>query len=303
MRKIVKIFCLAALALVLQKTVAQQPRQTDHRPTIAVPIAKSDVKSHQNYLFPVTQKITEMLRSSKRFIVVSRTDEDVMAERDFQKSEEFLDRQLEAKSLDELTDIAGDVEKVITIEQNKLQSGDVVFLGAKYILLTEVRKLDVVRIRNHDNTVAGYKALMGIQLSVNNTETNTISHAKGFESLPITTPMFSPQRAVDEAIISLDNRLKFYFMRAFPLSCAIVKTIGKQVMIDVGSNQGVSEGQRFTVYYEDGFGDEKFDVEIGEIRITNVSSANFSQCNMVKGRNDILKHFSQADKIKCVLQQ
>ena len=302
-----KKYCILLIILTfligVQTVAAQQNTAVDHRPTIAVPIAKSDAQSHQEYLFPLTQKITEMLRSSKRFIVVSRTDDDVMAERDFQKSEEFLDRQLDAKSQDELSDIAGDVDKMITIAQSKLQNGDVVFIGAKYILVAEMRKLDIVRIRNHDNTVAGYKALIGIQLSVNNTATNTISQAKGFETLPLSVPMFSPQRAVDEAIMSLDGRLKFYFMRAFPLSCAIVKTVGKQVMIDVGSNQGVSEGQRFTVYYEDGFGDEKFDVEIGEIKITSVSSANFSQCAVIKGKNDILKHFAQADKIKCILQQ
>ena len=302
-RKLFALIALIAFTAVSGDAIAQQTTLMDHRPTIAVPLTKSQTETHQKYLAPITLKLTEVLRESKRFIVVSRTDEDVMAERNFQQNEEFLDRKLDAKSNDEIDDMAGDESNLKTITTQVLENGDVVFFGAEYILVSEVRKLDLVRIKNHDNTVAGYKALIGLQLSVNNTATNTIVNAQGFQSLPNKTPMFSPQRAMDEALLSLQNQFKFYFLRAFPLTCNIVKMIGKDVMIDLGQQHGVSKGQTFTVFYEDGFGDEKFDVQIGEIKIKAVNSANFSQCAITQGKNEIIQHFSQADKIKCVLQQ
>lgn len=289
---------LTSIILLLLLSTCFVAKAQDNSPTIAVPMAKSDQPKHQKYLAPITQKITEMLRSSKRFVVVSRTDEDVRAERQFQKSEEFLDRQLAG---DDTKDLVNPDSSYKKLQIRVLENGEEVFLGAQYILMCEIRKLDIIKILNHDNTTAGYKALLGITLSVNTTATNTLSAAQGFQSLPIATAMLSPERAVDEAILTLENQLLTYFTKSFPIICQISKTMGQDVMINVGSKQGVANNDKFKVTATEQLGNENVEVEIGELRVQNIASPNYSQCAITKGKKEILDRFARAQKLTCTL--
>lgn len=273
----------------------------DIRPTIAVPVVKSSHERHQKYLFAITSKVTEVLKNSKRFNVVSRSDEDVKAERKFQKSDEFLDRTLNAQNASETQDIAGDELNVKRITSEVKDDGTVVFYGANYILQGEVRKLDIVKILNADNSTAGYKALLSIQLAVNTTETNTLTEAIGIESVPLSVAMMSVERAVDEAIKSLEASLASYFYRTFPLTCTINKTEGNDVIINAGLAQGVKVGDKFKVVSVEDMGSEKIEILVGEIKVKNVASQNFAQCSMVKGKAEIVKKFAMASKLKCIL--
>lgn len=292
-----KIILTAFLTILAISTTLAQPIK-DSRPTIAVPLAKSDQKQHAKYLAPITQKITEMLRSSKRFVVVSRTDQDVKAERQFQKSEEFLDRQLAG---DDTKDLVNPDSAYQRLQIRVLENGEEVFLGAQYILGCEIRKIDVVKMLNPDNSTSGYKALISITLSVNTTANNTISAAQGFQSTSIPSAMLSPERAVDEAIITLENQLTTYFTKSFPLICEISKTMGQDVMINAGSKQGVTQQSKFKVTASEQLGDEVVKIEIGELRVQNIASGNYSQCAITKGKKEILDRFARAQKLTCTL--
>lgn len=295
-----RIFLLLALLIALPMNVLAQVGD-DNRPTIAVPMFKSANEKHEKYLFAITAKVTEILNNSKRFNVVSRSVEDVAAERKFQKSEEFLDRTVNAQNENEIKDLAGDDMNVKRIRSEIKEDGTVVFFGAHYILQGEIRKLDIVKILNADNSTAGYKALLSIQLAVNTTETNTFTEAVGIDSNPISTAMFSPERAVDEAIKTLDTKLGGYFYKTFPLSCEIGKMVGNDVIINVGSTQGVKVGDRFTVVAVEELGNENVEVIVGEIKVKNIASGNFSQCAISKGKNDIVKRFALANRLKCTM--
>lgn len=295
-KSISTIVTLALFASVTISATAQTVK--DYRPTIAVPMFKSDNPKHAKYLAPITQKVTEMLRSSKRFVVVSRTDQDVEAEREFQKSEEFMDRKFAGE---DTKDMANADATHNVLQMKTLANGEVVFYGAQYILQGEIRKLDIVKMLNADNSTAGYKALMGIQLSINTTATNTLSETKGFQSTALQVAMFSPERAVDDALLTLERPLASYFYVAFPLTCSIAKTIGADVMIDAGSKQGVRVGTRFKVTCIEDLAGEPVEVELGEIKVKNIASENFAQCQIIKGKAEILDRFAKAQPIKCAL--
>lgn len=293
-----KLFIISILTLVSASAYSQ-----DDRATIAVPEFKVSQAKHQRYILPITQKVTEMLKASNRFIVVSRDTADVIKERNFQKSEEFLDRELNAESKEELKDIASQDSEIKRLIQTKDSNGNAIFLGANYILSGEIRKCDIAKVVNADGSVRGYKALIGIQLSVLSTELNTVSEAKGFNSLPLKLPMFSAERAVDDAIKTLEAELKSYFEETFPLKCSVARLVDKGVIISAGSNQGVKVGDKFTVSYVDNINGEPCEISIGSLKVKNIAGGSFAECSITSGGNEIVERFNAARKMSCTLNK
>lgn len=293
-----KIIMTAGLVMVLSvKSLFAQ----DDRPTIAVPMFTCDNANKEQYMAPITQKVTEVLKSSKRFIVVSRSSDDVENEREFQRSEEFMDRKLSANNTEEVADIVDQDAEIAKLKVTTDEQGNKVFLGADYVLDGEIRKLDIVKLKNADGSTSGYKALIGLQLSVTTTATNTISEAKGFNSLPLKVAMFSPQRAVDDAIITLQEQLNEYFLTAFPLQCRIVKVVPNGVVVNVGQKHGTKKGDRFTVSYIEMMDGEKMEVSLGELKVTALSGTSFAECSLVSGSKEIVDRFNMAQPIRCTL--
>lgn len=292
---------LLSAVLVSGSVLAAVAQTQDDRPTIAVPMFKCDKSSLEQYMAPITQKVTEVLKSSKRFIVVSRSADEVENEREFQRSEEFLDRKLGANSVEEVSDIVDQDKDISKLRVSTDEQGNVVFYGADYVLQGEIRKLDIVKIKNADGSTNGYKALIGLQLSVTTTESNTISEAVGFSSLPLKVAMFSPQRAVDDALMTLEGQLNEYFLTAFPLMGRVVKVVPGGVMINVGQKHGVKKGDRFTVSYVEQMDGEKMEVTMGTIKVTGLSGTSFSECSLGAGGKEIVERFNMAHPMSCRL--
>ena len=124
----------------LQKDVQfiNQKQLNDDREVVGVAPFKSDIESP--FIPLVTEKVVEVLKNSNRFIVVDRTNRDmVINELELQKREEFIGKEV--------------------AEQGSS-------LAAKKLVQGTITKIPVYRMKNSDGTVRGFKASVAFQLKV-----------------------------------------------------------------------------------------------------------------------------------------
>jgi len=254
--------------------------QTDLRPVIGVTKFTAEVES--KYCSAITEKIIEMLTQSKRFQVVDRTSLDkVKDELEFQKTEAFLD------------------------SKERVKQG--LAIGAQYLITGHIVKMNVYAFKNTDGSVSGYKASTSFQLKVIEVETGKSTEAQSFQS-KVSDIMLSPESAVNEATKSLEEGLRTYFTKNFPVISKIVKIISTKkdvatsVLIAGGTTYGLKEGDKLTVNKIEILEGKPYPSEIGEIKITKVAGDDFSECSVTKGGTEILSRFNAADKILCKLQ-
>lgn len=298
---------ILCLGLVLFVATTPCLAQQDDRQTVAVPLAVNELgrPTFDQYLTPITQKITQILKQTKRFVVVNRSEDAVKAERDFQANPEFLDRMLAAKkagSMEAVKDIIGQNDNYKYISFDTLASGEVVFRGADYLLRIELRKLDINRMANPDGSVNGYKTLLGLQISVIDAATNEIVDAEGFSSLPLKVAMTSPVRSVDESLATIEKEIYSYLLAAFPVKCKVAKIVENYFMINAGNNQGVVVGDVFGVAKIVRL-DAQTSIEepLGRIKVKSLSGSDSSVCNAVEGSDEIKAAFKDAQQIVCTL--
>lgn len=295
------------LALVLLALLAcTSSLAQDDRQTVAVPVAINELgrATFDQYLTPITQKITQILNKSKRFIVVNRSEEEVQAERDFQSNPEFLDRMLEAKrsgNMDAVKDIMNNNAQYKFLSFDTLSSGEVIFRGADYILKIELRKLDINKMTNADGTTSGYRTLLGIQLSVIDAETNEVIEAEGFTSEPLKVAMTSPVRSVDESLLTMENAIYSYMVKAFPVKCRVVKIEESYFVINAGVTQGVKVGDTFTAAQIAKIAGAEVAENIGTLRVKALSGSGNAVCTATAGAKEINDGFKNAKKITCTL--
>ena len=174
----IKVFFIASLLLATTGRA-----QMDTRPVVGVTKFSSDAET--KYAGGITEKVVEMLTQSKRFQVVDRTSDDkVKGELENQKSEKFID--------------------------SKHTSQQGILVGADYIVTGHIRQINITRIMNANNTIGGYKASLSFTLKIVETSTGLSSEAQSFESKGGAKAL-SPERAVDEAIRTLSDKLETYF--------------------------------------------------------------------------------------------
>ena len=279
----------------------------DDRQTVAVPVAVNELgrATFDQYLVPITQKVTQILKQTKRFVVVNRSEEAVQAERDFQANPEFLDRMLAAKksgNTDAVKDILDQNAQYQFLSFDTLASGEVVFRGADYIVRIELRKLDINKMANPDGSANGYKTLLGLQLSVIDAATNEVIDAEGFSSTPLKVAMTSPVRSVDESLLTMEPAIYSYLLAAFPVKCRVVKIEENYFFINAGSTQGVTAGDVFEVSKAVRLDPQTVIEEpLGQIKVRALSGSGSAVCNASSGANEIKAAFKNAEQIVCTL--
>lgn len=296
-----KVLLIIALLLFALPSIAQDDRQT-----VAVPLAVNELgkATLDQYLTPITQKITQILKQTKRFIVVNRSEEEVQAERDFQSNPEFLDRMLAAKksgNMESVKDILSQNTQYNFITFDTLATGEIIFRGADYILKVELRKLDINRLNNPDGTANGYKTLVGLQLSIIDAASNEVVSAEGFTSTPLKVAMTNPTRSVDESILTMESQIYSYLLASFPVKCRIVKLEDNFAVINAGSTQGVAAADQFSVAKLVNIAGAVIEENIGTMRVKALSGANNAVCTIVTGAPEIKEAFKNATKLQCTL--
>ena len=255
--------------------------QSDSRPVVGVAKFSSDADT--KYAGGITEKVVEMLTQSKRFQVVDRTsDHKIKEELENQKSENFID--------------------------SKHTSQQGVMIGADYMVTGHIRQINVSRIMNADGrTVGGYKASLSFTLKIVETATGLSTEAQSFESKGGAKTL-SPERAVDEAIRTLSDKLSDYFSNNFPLNVRVVKILkvngdaATLVLIGGGKAHGLKEGDKLMIQRVEILDGKPYPTDICSVKVAKVVNDDFSECTIPKGGNSqVLSLFKSDDKLNCKL--
>lgn len=254
--------------------------QVDNREVIGVAQFTSEVNSP--FIASVSEKVVQVVTNSRRFIVVDRTSYDkIQAELEFQKTEAFID------------------------SKNTAEQG--VAMAAKYMIIGHLIKLNIYTMKNPDGSINGYKASAAFTLKVNNVETGETTEAESFQT-SVSPQAASKEQAINQALQSVEEPLKEYFIKTFPVSAKILKILeskkdaAKIVLISGGKNHGIAKGDKLIVEYIEELNGKPYPTQIGEIQVEELSGNDFAKCKVIgKGGNEILARFNAAQNINCKL--
>lgn len=254
--------------------------QVDTRPVVGV--AQFTCAQKSPYTGLITEKVVEMLTNTKRFRVVDRTSLDkIHEELELQKSEAFLD----SKNL---------VEQDIAVAAEKLITGEIV-------------KIPVYRIKNGDGSVRGYKASVAFQMKVVDVATGLSTEAVSFQG-KASQENLSPESAITQAMMSLQDKIYEYFRVNFPVTAKINRIlsekngVAKYVLLSAGKMQGIRVGDKFTVESIEMIGGQPYPSLIGELTVKKLAGDMFSECEADKKAGaGIAEKFKAGNKIECKL--
>lgn len=269
-----KLFILC-MSLFVQLVFATE----DNRRIVAVAKFKSEVPTQ--YDRAITEKVIEMLTKSQRFKVVDRTSiRDVIEEMDLQSTEYFQ-------------------KSTNVTRQEKI-------VGADFIISGHIRQISISEITNVDGSVSGYRASLSFVLKIIETETTISGEAQSFESKS-NNKCLSPERAVDDAIRSLEESMANYFKKNFPINVKMVKILdendgeAKTILIGGGESMGIEKGNKFLIQEIELIDGAVYPRTIGKAKVQTVSNENFSECKILDGNKEIFKIFNSGKKISCSL--
>lgn len=267
------------MILILFASVLSAHSQADGRMVVGVKEFTSEVNNP--FVDAVAKKVEQIVANTKRFVLVDRTSMDkINEELEFQKTEAFLD----SKN---------------TVKQGAL-------LGADYLIVGHLVKMNIYTNRNTNGAVIGYKASAAFTLKVEDVETGIITEAESFQTTE--SPLAaSKEQAVNQALASLDEVLYAYIAKTFPVKVNIVKVIenkkdaATKVLVSGGKTYGLKEGNTLRVDAIEMLDGMPYPTKIGEIKLTALAGENFAECKVTKGGKQISSHLAAGSKIQCTL--
>ena len=146
--------------------------------------------------------------------------------------------------------------------------------------------------KKHTRTV--YKGLIGVTLHFKDANTDEVLFSPSFN---VTASdlywMESAQGAINNAIVSLSERITRYLNLKLPLSANIVegardkKDKQKEVYIDLGAAEGGFKGLHFDVFTVRTVAGREAKKKIGRLKVTEVEGDDISLCKVQSGGRDI----------------
>ena len=254
--------------------------QADTRAVVGV--AKFSCEQTSPYTGLVTEKVVEMLTNTKRFRVVDRTSQDkIHDELELQKSEAFID----SKNL---------VEQDVAVAAEKMITGHIV-------------KIPVYCMKNSDGSIRGYKASVAFQMKVVDVATGRSTEATSFQG-KASKENLSPESAVTQAMLSIQDEIYEYFRVNFPVTAKISrilsekKGVAQSVLLSAGLKQGIRTGDKFTVESIEMIDGQPYPSPIGELTVKKIAGESFSECEADKKTGlGIAEKFKSGAKIECKL--
>lgn len=139
-----------------------------------------------------------------------------------------------------------------------------------------------------------YRALLSVTLHVKDALTDAVIASPSFKiSESDMSWVNSPERAVENAINRLSNLVMRFFDGMYPLTCEIIERGGikndkqKQVYIDLGSAQGLQEGQTFAIYVKKMIGGKEARQQVARLRVKKIEGEEVSFCKVLSGGRDL----------------
>lgn len=202
----------------------------------------------------------------------------------------------------QVIDVASHAELKDEAERRKSESamGDMIArtsemrtLGANYIITGDIATMTATDQKDSDNK-RYYKGSIQWTIKVIDAETGTLKTTQTFDHSGFTGSRGDTR---DEAIAKTCDYAKYsmddFINETFPMEGLILKveTVKKDkaqtVYIDLGSAQGVVDGQRFDVFLETDIAGEIGRTEIGALSAKEVVSAQRTLCKVTKGGKEI----------------
>ncbi|MFN4766684.1 MAG: CsgG/HfaB family protein [Ignavibacteria bacterium] len=257
------------LSVIFILTFVIQGQSVDKRKIVSVEKFRSDTPT--KYDRAITEKVIEIITKSKRFQVVDRTNLELLKkEQALQRTEEFYDPN----------------------KQNTVQ-----MLGADYQVNGIIRMINIVRMTSGGD-FAGFKATLSFNLTISTVASGKTTDAQSFESYNSSVQL-TPERAVDEAIRTLEDKLTSYFQEEFPVIVVISRVLKEDddeaeiVLITGGNSHGLKEGDEFFVKSVEMIDGSPYYQEIGKIELTKIAGESFSECEVDKGGKAIMQLIKQ----------
>ena len=139
-----------------------------------------------------------------------------------------------------------------------------------------------------------YRALLSVSLHVKDAMTDAVIASPSFKiSESDMSWVNSPERAVENAISRLSVLVMRFFDGMYPLTCQIIERGGikndkqKQVYIDLGSADGLQEGQTFAIYTKRLIGGKEARTQVARLRVKKIEGEEVSFCKVLSGGRDL----------------
>lgn len=156
-----------------------------------------------------------------------------------------------------------------------------------------------------------YKEKLTLRLQLVRTSDGTTIFSRNYEESGSSSGKDASQyNALKSALVSVPYEMRTFIEQYFKVHGSIVELVSgsstraKEVYINLGYNDPITEGQRFDVIVETPVGNRYMGRKIGEIRIKEITGPNFSLCKVMwKGGDDVLEALQRNAKLHIVSRQ
>ena len=202
-------------------------------------------------------------------------------------------------------DIEGGIRKNVNTMNDDHAVGDIGLLNANYLLKGMLNSINTTESKSTDkdgNVKYSYKTKLEYSLQLIDPSTGATVYSNTYSSSASSgTSAESRKKAVSGSSASM----KSFIEAAFPVKGTILaakdidtkKNAAKTVYINLGNDQGIMSGQKFSVYAVVDIAGEKSETEIGTVTAAEVMSGTRTLCKVNKGGDVILQKLNAKEEM------
>jgi len=250
-----------------------------------------DNTTASQYIKAIEDKVKEAIKNTNRFKIVDRGNyKKLLAEREFQKKEEFIDGK-------------------VTAESN--------FEGAQQIITGNINHVSFTKKISKNSMY--YECKISFSLEIIDIATGKVIASELIEpkqtflgSIVSTLDTKTPEQAFFNSLKGTQKAIDKFVADNFPVTTQIIEiskassSKAKSVLINTGNVNGAREKQEFKVVELVKMIVNGKEIirkkEIGTIKISTVEGDEISEAKVVKGGDVILEKFNSGAKIECYSQ-
>ena len=238
----------------------------------------------------IYEKVKQAFIATNRFEIVDRKNfEKINSEKELQKTENFLNSdivaQANAKGAEQL--VTG---RVIYVNYTKHATESSFYYDCNISFSLDVLDVETGQVI--------YSATLKPEDSFLN---SVLKSSLGANS--------TPAKAFDNSLIRMQKYIDAFIENYFPIHTQILEIVeikkeeAKEVLLNVGTQTGTQKNDKYSVIeittYEVGVKSIKREIEIGELKVTDVQGAEISSAKVTKGGEAILEKFQSNAKLLC----
>lgn len=189
--------------------------------------------------------------------------------------------------------------KVMHVDQEKIRTAQQT--QNRYGIAGSANSLVVEQRYNEYSKKYEYIATIRYDLRLYDLQTGAAIMAENYSEVGVSNVNSNEARA--RAIQRAGDGVKMFVEKAFPIKGEIVAIAdgndkkAKSVYVNLGTDMGITKGQKFVVYTLVDIAGEMSEKEVGKLSVTNVMSGSRSECKVNSGGDAILKALNSGDML------